>query len=73
MAVSNIPVPTTDDEPEVNDEVIHISGLESGEVIAKYDVAAPGFTGKLLDVQIGERRIRYSTPMENWRVVRKDA
>lgn len=65
-------VPTVDNEPEVDDEVVHISGLESGEVIAKYEVTTAEYTGKLLDVKIGERKIRYSTPMTNWKVIRKE-
>lgn len=55
--------------PELADEVVHISGLEVGTVIAKYPLVEDTQTVWYLDVRIGDERIRYQTPIENWRVV----
>lgn len=56
--------------PQLWDEVVHKSGDESGTVVAKYpkQLDGKGPIVMCLDVRVGDK-IRYGTPMRNWKTV----
>jgi len=69
--ITKTELPLKDGGPNYQDEVKHISGLETGTVIAIYfGEVEKGKEDWYLDVRVGDR-IRYGSLRKNWEVTKK--